>query len=199
MLRIGVSRPVELRIGVSGWQFRTSTDVEEERNRLTESGFADMSAGLKAAFVEQRGARPAVSLLAEVNVPIGSNGFTDGYVNPKAWLLFTNSLSDRLGLTYNLGPRLTILKREVGSTRSITGLDYAVALAGTATESAWLFAELFGNLPLSGDLPDRHTLQLGGAVLPSRITQLDARVGIGLVSAAPDWLVGFGFSIRLPG
>ena len=44
------------------------------------------------------------NLLADVSVPVGDRAFTNDYVIPKVLFLATNSLTDRLALTYNFGP-----------------------------------------------------------------------------------------------
>ncbi len=190
LARYGISRKVELRLTASGWTFR-DTDTGKQ------DGFTDVSLGTKIALADARGKRPQMSLLADVNLPVGDPGFTDDYLIPKVLFLATHGLTDRLGLTYNLGPSLVTRKKN-NETRSDVTLHYAVALSGEVGEAVNLFGEIYGAFGYGDDLPDRHSIQAGTTILLSRNVQIDIRGGIGLVDNVPDWLAGVGFAFRLP-
>ena len=108
-----------------------------------------------------------MALLVDVSVPVGDRAFTSDHVIPKVLFLGSNTLSERLGLTYNAGGSL--VTRESGDD-SETNLDlsYAVALSGSVGGPFSLFGELYGAFALGENRPDRHSFQTGATILLSR-------------------------------
>jgi hypothetical protein len=190
LARFGINETVEARLTATGWSFK---NVETGK----ESGFNDLSLGVKVALAEERGKRPQMALLADVRLPVGAVGFTDDYVIPKVLLLATHTLTDRLGLTWNLGPSFVTRKKDDGTQTDVT-LNYAVALSGGVGGPFSLFGEVYGNFAFGEDIPDSHTVQVGTTVVLSRTFQLDVRGGIGMVDNVPDWLFGTGLAFRVP-
>jgi hypothetical protein len=58
------------------------------------------------------------------------------------------------------------------------------------------FVEYTAAFPEDGG--QRHLLHIGSGFKTTRQQQIDAHVGIGLSAAAADWLIGAGYSFRLP-
>ena len=131
-------------------------------------------------------------------MPVGSEFFSDGLVNPKLLALFSHSLTERLSLMYNVGPSFVreYFQGSSETTKSVD-LEYTAMLTGALTGGSSWFVELFGGF-LSGQNSDEHTFQTGATALLTNNFQLDARAGVGLVENVPDWLVGVGLSWRLP-
>lgn len=190
LARFGISDKVEGRLTATGWTFQ---DTDTGRH----DGFTDVSLGAKFALADERGWRPQMSLLADMSLPVGDSAFTNDYVIPKVLFLATSSLTDRLGLTYNLGPSFVTRKKN-GETRREVTLHYAVALSCAVGRSVSVFGELYGVFFSGQGLPDRHSFQAGTTVLLSRNVQIDVRGGLGLADNAPDWLAGVGIAFRLP-
>jgi hypothetical protein len=190
LARFGISERVEVRLTATGWTFLDQTSG-------TENGFNDLSLGAKIALGDERGRRPQMALLADVSLPVGAVGFTDDYVIPKVLFLATHTLTDRLGLTWNLGPSFVTTKTD-DVTRTDVTLNYAVALAAAAGGRVSLFGEVYGAFAFGEDRPDRHAFQAGATVLVTRTFQLDVRAGFGMVDNEPDWLAGAGLAFRLP-
>jgi hypothetical protein len=190
LARFGISERVEVRLTATGWTFLDQTSG-------TENGFNDLSLGAKIALGDERGRRPQMALLADVSLPVGAVGFTDDYVIPKVLFLATHTLTDRVGLTWNLGPSFVTRNREEGTQTDVT-LNYAVALAAAAGGRVSLFGEVYGAFAFGEDRPDRHAFQAGATVLVTRTFQLDVRAGFGMVDNEPDWLAGAGLAFRLP-
>ena len=145
---------------------------DSDVGRKKQAGFNDVSVGVKWALTEEEARRPALSLLADVSLPVGDTDFTDAYVNPKFLLLFTNTLTERLSLTGNVGPKLITLQ-EAGDKKTIVELLYTAMLSGSVTERIGWFAELFGAFALSDARTSSHSTQ-AGAHVPCE-TQLAAR------------------------
>ena len=200
LLRFGVVRGFEVRVTAIGYGFKNLDSDgrrEEPEQPIQKDGFHDVSVGVKWALTEEGARRPALSLLADVSVPVGDPGFTDDYVNPKLLLLFTNTLTERLSLTYNVGPSF-ITFQETGEKRTVVDLAYTAMLSGPVTERTAWFAELFGSFALSDARTSRHSVQAGLTFLAARNFQLDVRAGVGAVADVPTWLLGTGFAVRLP-
>ena len=124
LARFGINERVEARLTTTGWTLENISTDEQD-------GFTDVSLGAKIALGNERGKRPQMALLADVSLPVGQVGFTDDYVIPKLLLLAAHTLTDRLGLTWNLGPSLVTRNRDEG-TQTDLSLNYAVALSGAA-------------------------------------------------------------------
>ena len=193
LLRFGAFERIEARLTMTGFSFKNEGSPEARRK---EDGFNDVSIGAKWALVNEQGRRPAVSLLGDLNLPVGDAEFTDDFVNPKLLVLFSSTL-DRLSLTYNVGPSFIRLEKE-GRERTVVDLPYTLMLSGPVADGAGWFAELFGAFALSDARMDRHSAQAGATYVVGPSFQLDVRAGLGLIENVPDWLVGAGIGVRLP-
>jgi hypothetical protein len=190
LARFGVSERIEARLTATGWSFKDLESGEQD-------GFNDVNLGAKIALVDERGKRPQMALLADVSLPVGAVGLTDDYVIPKVLLLATHTLSDSVGLTWNLGPSI-VTRKEGDATKTDVTLNYAVALGAGVGGPFTLFGEVYGNFDFGQGFPDSHTVQAGTTILLGRTWQLDVRGGIGIVENVPDWLFGTGLAFRLP-
>jgi hypothetical protein len=190
LARYGISRRVEARLVAAGWSFQSGdTDLPD--------GFNDISLGAKFALAEERGRRPQMALLVDLSVPVGHSEYTNDHVIPKVLFLGANTLTDRLVLTYNVGPSLVTSKDDCVSESNVD-LNYAVALSGSTGGPVTLFGEFFGAFASGSGRDDRHNFQAGATVLLSPLFQIDFRGGVGLGDNEPDWLVGAGLAFRVP-
>ncbi len=128
---------------------------------------------------------------------MGQRDQTNEYVIPKILFLGANNLSDRLALTYNIGPSF-ITATSNGETATNLDLSYAVALSGSVGGPFSLFGELFGAFVFDSKRLDRHNFQAGTTILLTRLFQIDIRGGLGLVDNEPNWLAGAGLAFRVP-
>lgn len=190
LARYGINKKVEARLVAAGWSFQSGDEAGP-------GGFSDVSLGAKIHLAEERGRRPQMALLVDVSLPTGARGVTSDYVIPKILFLGSNSLSDRIALTYNVGPSF-VTAETGGEKETDANLNYAVALSGSVGGPFGLFGELFGAFVVGSNLPDRHNFQFGTTILLSRRFQIDLRAGGGFVENEPDWLVGAGLAFRLP-
>lgn len=191
LVRIGVGGRTELRVGWDGW-------VEEKRV----SGLGDGSLGAKVKLREEAGALPEMALLASINLAVGDDEVTSDELDPSLLVLFAHTLTDSLGLGYNLGlQRFTGLDPETfgEETDDFVRFVGSVALGRSFTERLGGFVEVFGEKPESG-APGGTQVSLDGGVtyLVRPNLQLDAYAGAGVSDDAPDWIAGVGLSIRWP-
>jgi hypothetical protein len=190
LARYGITRKVEARLAAAGWTIQNGADERP-------SGFADISLGTKIFLADERGARPQMGLLIDVSLPVGSSDYTGRYVIPKILFLGSNSPSDRIGVTYNIGPSFVTLKSD-GESETSVDLGYAAALSGSVGGPFSLFGEFYGAFAFGSDRPDRHNFQAGTTILLTRLFQIDVRGGVGLVDNEPKWLAGAGLAFRVP-
>jgi len=163
----------------------------------TTTGFSDITLGTKIALADESGARPQMALLVSASLPVGHSDLTSKYVIPEILFLGANSLSDRLGLTYNVGPSFVTEKTDGGSNTYID-LNYAVALSGSVGGPFSLFGEFYGVFAIGRSQLDRHGFQAGTTILLSPLFQIDFRAGIGQSENENGWLVGAGLAFRVP-
>lgn len=190
LFRFGLWQGIEARVTVSGWDFETASQGEGEQPRT--NGFNDISVGGKFAVVEAEDWRPALSILADVSLPVGSEGFTNDHVNPKLLAILSNTLWRGWALTVNFGPSIV---RENDETA--VDLEYTASLGGALSSRWGFFAEFYGAFGVGTTRLDQHSFQAGITTLLSNDFQLDARVGLGFVDNVPGWITGFGFGWRL--
>lgn len=186
--RVGLSRQVELRLGLNSFQL-----VEGEGGR--ESGFQDLALGFKLKL--RSGSerpdllRPAVALLVGGAVPTGSDRVGAG----------NGAAEAKLALAWPLGSRLSL-----GSNLNVGWLDLAEAsfvqfsgslsLGASLSERLGAYLEAFGFA--SGDDAGLDASFLNGGLtfgLDANL-QLDGRAGIGFDDPRPNYFAGLGLAIR---
>ena len=190
--RIGVIRPVELRVGFLGWR-RVS-----EAGTGSTSGFGDLTAGLKVGLHEGSGLVPSAAVIATLYVPVGDSEFRAGGVDPEIRAALAHDLGGQFSLGYNLGAAWVTETDAAGTERTRASGLYTLALGRTIADRVGAFVEGFGRIPFHDAGTAWHALD-GGltfAVMPN--VQLDMSVGVGLDRDATDWFLGLGISGRLP-
>jgi len=190
LARYGINQAVEARLVISSLNIKRSADDKT-------TGLSDITLGAKIALAAESGARPQMALLVGASLPVGHDDFTSDYVIPKILFLGANSLSDRLGLTYNVGPSFVTNKSDGKSDTNID-LNYAVALSGSVGGGFNLFGEIYGAFAFGRSQLDRHGFQAGTTILLSPLFQIDFRAGIGQSDNENGWLVGAGLAFRVP-
>lgn len=99
LLRYGLSHHVEVR-ALLGSYSRMETELMSESAYV--DGFQDIGAGLKFRLIStQRGLN--ISGLTEVNLPVGSENFTNDDAVPSAGILTDYALSERISISSNVG------------------------------------------------------------------------------------------------
>jgi hypothetical protein len=193
LARYGISHKVELRLAAGGWTVETvETGTGGEKR-----GFSDISLGTKIALVNESGRRSQMGILVDVSLPVGDEGFSNEYVVPKVLFLRSHDLTDRHGLTYNIGPSF-VTSESNGESDTHVNLNYAVAVYGSIGGGFNLFGEFYGAFAFGSNGLNRHSFQAGTTILLRPLFQIDIRGGVGLVNNVPNWLVGAGLAFRVP-
>jgi len=196
LLRIGLSDSFELRIGVPGYRITRS---DADGGPSTTRGFADATLGFKVGIVEEKGAVPRTAFLGTLLVPSGDDDLGGERVDPAFRFAFSNTLSERLSIGYNVGMFWLSERDERGVLDTRSFYDWTVALGiGVGPSRMGLFVEGFGVGPVSGSGDPVTALDSGVTYLLNPRLQVDATVTVGVSRLAPDWGVGVGASYRFP-
>ncbi|MFT2011249.1 transporter [Pontibacter sp. 13R65] len=182
LLRVGVLKEVELLFLAA---YRDSVITTVERRKL--QGMGPLSIGAKAKLWEEKGWRPEAALLFRMLLPTGNRQFRPSGPEPHVRLNFSHGITDKIDFAYNLVHGWSEGNSVPGYTASVS---YEIA------ERLTVFAEVFG----SKEKGERAGHQADGGILflLSPNMQLDASFGTRLNSAAPDYFITSGFSVRLP-
>jgi hypothetical protein len=194
LVRIGLGERFELRLGWEGW-------LEEEASlgalSATEDGFGDAEIGAKFRLRQGGGPSPAIALIAATSVPAGEESFSTERFDPSARFSLSHDLAGGIGLGYNLGVETASRRRDHGHSTLATAI-YTLAAGFPAGERWGLFAEVFGEVPMSEEGNPAHVVDGGVTYLLRPNLQLDLAAGAALSDDASDWFTGVGVSFRLP-
>lgn len=202
LFRVGVTRRFELRFDFGGIEKDFASD---------EAGLSDFGFGGKVRLWDEKGWIPEAALLFGTIVPIGVEGFSSERFEPDFRFSFAHTITDRVGIGYNLGVAWET-SEEVVSSQLYTlytgreridrdtgaGLVYTLTSGIGLTDTLGMFIEVFGDVPLSVDHGPAHSLDGGFTWAPLANLQFDVSAGLGLSGAADDWFAGAGVSIRFP-
>jgi len=191
LLRYGLNDRVEFRLGWSGY-LRQSGAGEIEK------GAGDATLGTKIFMWEEKGVLPEAAFLAGVSLPVGEEHFTSHEPDPSFRYAFSHSLSDRFGLSYNLGASWVTELHQPDEKHTHSFFNYTAAFSMELNSRMGLFTEFFGDIPFnSGHLP-ANNLDGGLTFLILENLQLDLAAGAGLSKETDDWFLGLGVSARFP-
>src|SRR5690349_17862161 len=188
LLRIGVARRVELRIEPGSYTKVASPGDDE-------SGWEDGAVGTKVSVYAKPNDKPSivpdVSLLAATSVPTGGRAFRQRRLQPEAKLASAWTLTDRVDLSTNL-----VVSRPVDENGRFTELAASASFGFDLTSRLGAFAEVFGFAPQRDNVGRTQYVDTGFTFGLTPNFQLDARGGLGMNGAAPDYFVGVGLARR---
>jgi len=193
LLRIGVSRRTELRIG---WLPYVAVDTTGAGIDEQDSGTGNATLGVKQVLAEEQGHRPQTALLVRAVLPTGNLGSDE--IDPAFRFLFSNTLTDRLAIGYNVGMVWRSTEGDDGRTHTLSSYLYTASLGIGLGERFAAYVEAFGFIPASAGGGPLNSVNGGFTFLAARNVQLDIAGGVGVSEAAPDWFVGAGLSARFP-
>lgn len=197
LLRIGIVKDLELRIGWEGYTYYNTRQPIERRSGRTvmesewDQGSNDLTLGSKVKFLEQDGLIPHLGLITEISVPSGSANVSSGDVDPGAVLCWSYDLTDRWIVAGNVG--FFVPTSDQGRFFQTTN---SIATAYSLTDQLGVFVEYYGLYPNDKGTDCAHTVNGGFTYLITDNLQLDWRIGMGLNEEADDFLTGVGLSWR---
>jgi hypothetical protein len=186
LLRYGVNEYFELRLG-SSLNMKT-TEVGGESASIFGVNYVDV--GMKFNMVEGDGLKPQIAFLTMVIIPkSGEEEYSPEYLTPSLALAFSQGLSKKFSLGYNIGAVWNGLTAKPAA-------KYSVALAYSLAEKLGSFVEIYGYFPQ--DEQGVNIFDFGFTYLLRPNLQLDASAGFGLSEVSPDYFVNAGISWRIP-
>ncbi|GAB2541732.1 transporter [Rufibacter soli] len=188
LFRTGILKAAELRLEAT---YRTEEYRAGKALLQQDKGLSTVRVGTKVKAIGSQGARPEVSVLAMLELPLAKDAFEPSKVAPEIKLLFTNNLTDKWRLQYNAG-----FRREPEEGEMENKVLFSASLGGKLSEKLTLFAEFAGEKPKGSSTENVVDTGFQYLLLPN--LQLDAIVGKGVSSQAPDLFMGGGLSVRLP-
>jgi hypothetical protein len=188
LLRIATGRRTEARIALNSYTWLHSAGG-------IAAGLEDVTLGMKVELA-RAGERPCLlrpdaALILETDVPTGSSAFRENNLQPGAKLCLAWDLAERLGIGSNIN---YVWASEGG--RRFSQWAGTLSLAYDLSDRVGAYLEYFTFLPGSRGGPSANYLDSGITYLVNNDFQLDARAGMGLNSAKPDYFVGIGAARR---
>jgi len=166
LARYGAFHGVELRLLLEDGKDR-DTYIEE-----TAQGNFPLAVGGKLSIVEGKPSLPDITLIAYLKLPFTSHtGEQAKYWSPAAILAFSNALSPKIDVNYNIG-----IKQDAFD--NMYAWQSAIALQWKVSEKYDLFVEYFGQYQ-DGSLPE-HNADAGMAYLITNNIQVDFALGSGI-------------------
>lgn len=190
LLRIGLTKRLELRLGNDGMQaeFHHLSEGMEHH-----SGMADFSVGTKLKVLTESTRVPAFSVITGVSLPIGNTYFSSGGHDPFVKLCWSKSLPRgfdagvNADFRWNTGGSAMPVERGFSLT---AGHDLIGGFRG--------FWEVYRLSPVPDDERAHYVADTGISRLIGRNMQVDVAVGHTIMAKTPSWLVGVGFTVRCP-
>ncbi len=193
LLRLGVSRSIELRVATEAYSALRETtsaaaDVEHS------SGLSPFVLGAKYHLTPASDDGVSVGLIAFAEVPSGSSSFKTRYVTGGLILAADGELSSRVSLGANAG----LLVFDDGETDPRGAGSLSAALGFGLSDRATCFAEVASGGVGLGESDRYVVVDAGLTFLLNAGAQLDAALGGGITEGdSPDFFATVGFSCRL--
>ncbi len=185
LVRIGVGGRTELRVGHTGM-------VGGAGSR----GAGDSEIGAKVNLIAQPDRwRPELAILGALSLPTGDDGFSSGGVDPSFLVAFSNDLSPRVALGYNVG---AAWESSPDRPARATSVLFSSSLGFSPTDRVGTFLEFFGARQTTGAEGTGLSVDAGVTFMLTPTIQIDAYAGKRLHGSADDRFVGTGLSFRLP-
>lgn len=183
LLKYGLSNRLELRVEATPYTETIRSVIDNEKSLKLEP----VELGFKLRLFEEKGLLPKTSLIAHAGLPfLASKEFRGSTFTYIARLTMQHSLSERLGLGYNIG-----IEKDIEGT---TSGFYTFAPGLNISEKWYSYIEAFGSFAGASE----HNLDGGIAFNPSPDTKIDLSAGFGLGDSPLKNYVALGFSFRLP-
>jgi hypothetical protein len=185
-IRFGIARKTELRYMVPNYYWNLAAGSGAA------NGLGDMSLGFKQQLGPVKGFD--VSIIPSVSFPTGANAISSHGYDPAVQLPWSRGLSKNWTVAGMLSVAWPTQAAATGGTKRNTTGQGSVYFDRqlTAPWDAWV--EYSGSFPQRGG--PQNIIDFGTSYKISPHQQLDFHAGFELSSAAPDHLVGVGYSVR---
>jgi hypothetical protein len=186
LLRLGLGFRSEVRIAAQGL-------ISEASRGVRTSGYSDIEVGAKFRLFSQDQIGVDLALMPMVTLPTGADAFTAGAVDPVMTVAWARELPAGFALTGNVNAGSV---SDDGGRYQQQSANCSLAHSLVAGWDGYLQADGFTRLERDGGRAITFTSGVTRAVGDN--SDFEFAAGRGLTDAAPDWFVGFAFSIRGP-
>ncbi len=182
-----------LKYGLKKFEFRLEASFRSSYEHLRPdpkwtTGLDPIELGFKAALCEEKKIIPKTSLIVHLGIPaLASKVFKTDHLIPSFRFTMQNTLSEKIGLGYNLGAEWD------GFTSTPTWI-YTFAPGFNLGEKWYGYLEAFGFIR-KAEAP-QHNLDAGIAYYISNDVKVDLSGGFGISATAPKNYVAIGGSFR---
>lgn len=186
--KYGVSSKFEIRLITELNTIQTPALSAPSGGYKNLSGLVPIQVGGKIFISEEKNWLPKTSLIFHVAMPkLASKNFKASKLAPNFRFVMQNSLSDNIGLGYNLGA-------EWNGENDIPAWIYTFAPGFNIGKNWYGYVEAFGQVQ-KNEKP-AHALDAGIACYFSDDTKIDLSAGFGISENAVDNYIAIGFSFR---
>ncbi|MBC6425680.1 MAG: transporter [Ekhidna sp.] len=175
LFRYGLIQGLELRVTQNILQSENTSNTNE---RI--SGYSPTTVGTKIHLADENGWIPQISIIAQVTLENGEPAFSPDQDVPEIRFNFSNALSEKVSLGYNLG--LGVPAKQPYTLYMLV-LGYTFTKGWTAFIESYLFLE---------DNFSEFSINSGLIYTVSNRFQLDISSGVNLSGVFPDYFIGFG-------
>ena len=179
LIRYGLTKNFELRFGGTGWSRLSANNTSNTYRN---------DALIETKILLTKDSAPAdVALILGSTIPVGENEVTAGDAQYGFKLAGAWDVTPTLGFGFNIGAFLA----QEGNERPVVTI-LSASFSKSLADNVGAFFELYADAPENATWSPVFDTGLTFLVAPK--TQLDAYLGLGLNSVAPDIIVGVGFS-----
>jgi hypothetical protein len=176
-----------LRFGLPGLEVQALLNsLVVQRGPGGTEGIEDLGVGVKTRLLEQPDGGLAVSVLAAITAPTGAASVSNDEWVPSATLLADLSITDRWGVSANLGYQVGL-----GSIEDVFSIILTPGVSLPGRDDIGVY---FGYAGFFAGGDSEHWLEAGITLLASRTLQFDVNGGI--ETGANDYFLGFGIATR---
>jgi hypothetical protein len=188
LIRYGVFSNFEVRLSDSYEWMHVQT--KENSKDSTESGMGPVTVGFKVYVINEKGIRPAMSILGTITFRhLGDEVFSPTYSYPIGKLLCSHTLTKKISLNYNIG-------FGYGGENADGFFIYSGNLGYSFTPKFWAFIEVYGNFD-SGNAPNNKG-DAGFSYLIRKNLQVDLSAGMAFDNDIDRFFASTGLSWRIP-
>lgn len=179
-VRFGIAAKTELRVSAPNY-------LRNDASASGANGFGDVSLGLKQQLGPIHGFD--ISLIPSLSLPAGAKSISSNGYDPTVQLPWSRSMTKAWTVAGQFGVTWpTEAGRHTSSGQTSLYVDRQLT-------SPWdIYLEYSGTFPQHGG--PQHLIDFGTAFKSTPHQQFDIHCGVGLSSAAPDYSIGFGYSVR---
>lgn len=183
--KYGISKRFEFRLIT---EFISTEPKLIDPNNKYETGLLPIQIGSKISLWEEKGLLPKTSFIFHVGIPtLSSSKFKPPHLAPNFRFTMSHSLSETIGLGYNLGA-------EWDGIENTPAWVYTIAPGINIGKNWYAYIEAFG--AIKKNEPAQHSFDAGLAYFISNNTKIDIGSGFGISKTATDSYVAVGFSFR---